>query len=83
LETAAEYRYLRTIGADAVGMSTVPEVIVARQLEIKILACAVLTDVCDPDQLAPIDIPDIFTQAKRGEECLLALLRTWLQRYYS
>jgi hypothetical protein len=47
------------------------------------LACAVLTDVCDPDQLAPIDIPDIFTQAKRGEECLLALLRTWLQRYYS
>lgn len=81
LETAAEYRYLKTIGADAVGMSTVPEVIVARQLEMQVLACAVLTDVCNPDQLAPIDISDIFTQAKRGEERLLALLKTWLQKY--
>ena len=80
LETAAEYRYLKTIGADAVGMSTVPEVIVARQLQLEVLACAVLTDVCDPDQLAPIDLPDIFTQAKRGEERLLALLRSWLQQ---
>lgn len=81
LETAAEYRYLKTIGADAVGMSTVPEVIVARQLEMQVLACAVLTDVCDPDQLAPIDISDIFTQAKRGEERLLALLKAWLQKH--
>lgn len=80
LETAAEYRYLKTIGADAAGMSTVPEVIVARQLQMEVLACAVLTDVCDPDQLAPIDLPDIFTQAKRGEERLLALLRSWLQQ---
>ena len=81
LETAAEYRYLKTIGADAVGMSTVPEVIVARQLEMQVLACAVLTDVCNPDQLDPIDISDIFTQAKRGEERLLALLKAWLQKY--
>jgi len=81
LETAAEYRYLKTIGADAVGMSTVPEVIVARQLEMQVLACAVLTDVCDPDQLAPIDISEIFTQAKRGEERLLALLKAWLQKH--
>ena len=66
LETAAEYRYLKIIGADAVGMSTVPEVIVARQLKMKVLACAVLTDVCDPDHLAPIDLPDIFAQAKKG-----------------
>lgn len=80
LETAAEYRYLKTIGADAVGMSTVPEVIVARQLELDVLACAVLTDVCNPDQLAPVDLPDIFSQAKRGEERLLALLRSWLQQ---
>ena len=79
LETAAEYRYLKTIGADAVGMSTVPEVIVARQLEMEVLACAVLTDVCDPDNLAPIDISDIFKQAKRGEERLLSVLKAWLQ----
>ncbi len=81
LETAAEYRYLKTIGADAVGMSTVPEVIVARQLEMEVLACAVLTDVCDPDNLAPIDISDIFKQAKRGEEKLLSLLKAWLQTF--
>lgn len=80
LETAAEYRYLKTIGADAVGMSTVPEVIVARQLQLDVLACAVITDVCNPDQLAPINLPDIFTQAKRGEERLLALLRSWLKQ---
>jgi len=79
LETAAEYRYLKTIGADAVGMSTVPEVIVARQLDMEVLACAVLTDVCDPDNLVPIDISDIFKQAKRGEERLLSLLKAWLQ----
>jgi len=80
LETAAEYRYLKTIGADTVGMSTVPEVIVARQLQLDVLACAVITDVCNPDQLAPINLPDIFTQAKRGEERLLALLRSWLKQ---
>ena len=80
LETAAEYRYLKIIGADAVGMSTVPEVIVARQLDMTVLACAVITDICDPDNLSPIDIPDIFTQAKKGETRLLTLLRNWLQQ---
>ena len=80
LETAAEYRYLKIIGADAVGMSTVPEVIVARQLDMAVLACAVITDICDPDNLSAIDIPDIFTQAKKGETRLLTLLRTWLQQ---
>lgn len=80
LETAAEYRYLKKIGADAVGMSTVPEVIVARQLQMQVLACAVLTDVCDPDNLTPIDLPDIFAQAKKGELRLLHLLRAWLQQ---
>ena len=80
LETAAEYRYLKIIGADAVGMSTVPEVIVARQLDMTVLACAVITDICNPDNLSPIDIPDIFTQAKKGETRLLTLLRTWLQQ---
>jgi purine-nucleoside phosphorylase len=57
LETAAEYRYLKIIGADAVGMSTVPEVIVAKQLGIEVIAFSVLTDVCDPGNLQAINIP--------------------------
>jgi purine-nucleoside phosphorylase len=65
LETAAEYRYLKIIGADAVGMSTVPEVIVAKQLGIEVIAFSVLTDVCDPENLQAINIPDIMAMAKK------------------
>ena len=65
LETKAEYRYLRLIGADAVGMSTVPEVIVANQLEMECVAFSVLTDECDPDNLKPIDIEDIWLPPKK------------------
>ena len=75
LETAAEYRYLKIIGADAVGMSTVPEVIVARQLQLRILAVAVITDICDPNDLAPIDIPDILASVEKGEKQWLKLLK--------
>ncbi len=81
LETAAEYRYLSIIGADAVGMSTVPEVIVARQLALEVVAFSVLTDVCDPDDLQPLDIPDIMAQAKKGEAQLLQLLQAYLETY--
>jgi purine-nucleoside phosphorylase len=75
LETAAEYRYLKIIGADAVGMSTVPEVIVARQLSIEVVAFSVLTDVCDPQNLKPIDIPDILAMAKKGEHHLIKIVK--------
>ena len=75
LETAAEYRYLKIIGADAVGMSTVPEVIVAKQLGLEVLAFSVLTDVCDPDDLQPIDIPDILAMAKKGEQDLIKIVK--------
>ncbi len=78
LETAAEYRYLKTIGADAVGMSTVPEVIVARQLGLRVATVAVITDLCDPDNLAPIDIPDILAAVAKGEAQWLRLLETIL-----
>lgn len=74
LETRAEYRYLKLIGADAVGMSTVPEVIVANQLGIKCIAFSVLTDVCDPDKLQPIDIEDIMLSAKKGEQSLIKII---------
>ena len=75
LETKAEYRYLKIIGADAVGMSTVPEVIVANQLEMDCIALSVLTDVCDPENLKPIDIPDIMAMAKKAEQSLIILIK--------
>ena len=75
LETKAEYRYLKLIGADAVGMSTVPEVIVANQLKIKCIAFSVLTDRCDPDNLEPINIEDIMASAKKAEQSLIILVK--------
>lgn len=73
LETRAEYRMLKIIGADAVGMSTVPEVIVAKQLNLKIAAISVLTDECDPDSLKPINIPEIMAIVEKSEPQLVAL----------
>ena len=73
LETRAEYRYLRTIGADAVGMSTVPEVIVANHLSIPVAAVSVLTDECNPDDLHPVDIDDIIAMAAQAEPDLITL----------
>ena len=70
LETRAEYRYLKLIGADAVGMSTVPEVIVANQINLPCAVISVLTDICDPVNLKPIDIPDILETAKNAEKHL-------------
>lgn len=67
LETRAEYRYLGRIGADAVGMSTVPEVIVANQVGIECAAISMITDECDPDNLQPVNIPEIMEIAKEAE----------------
>lgn len=78
LETKAEYRYLRQIGADAVGMSTVPEVIVANQLNMDCIAFSVLTDECDPNNLKPIDIEDIMASAKKAEQSLIILVKNLL-----
>lgn len=75
LETKAEYRYLKIIGADAVGMSTVPEVIVANQLNLECIAFSVLTDVCNPNNLAPIDIEDIMASAKKAEQYLITMVK--------
>lgn len=75
LETKAEYRYLRMIGADVVGMSTVPEVIAANQMNLPVSAISVLTDECDPDNLLPIDIEDIIATAKAAESKLVILIQ--------
>lgn len=73
LETRAEYRYLRGIGADVVGMSTVPEVIVANHAGLPCAAISVLTDECDPDNLHPVDIKDILEIASIAEVDLIRL----------
>jgi purine-nucleoside phosphorylase len=73
LETRAEYRYLKIIGADAVGMSTVPEVIVANHLGLPVSAVSILTDECDPDHLKPVDIQDILAAAAKAEPDMIVL----------
>ena len=67
LETRAEYRFLRMIGADIVGMSTIPEVIVANQMGLPCAAVSVVTDECDPDNLKPVDISEIIETANKAD----------------
>jgi len=80
LETRAEYRYLRTIGADVVGMSTVPEVIVANHMKLPCAAISVITDECDPDNLKPICLKDLLETAAVAEDDLIVLFRELLRR---
>ncbi len=67
LETPAEYKFLKTIGADAVGMSTVPEVIAAKHCGMDVLAVSVITDLCYPEALKPVSIPEIIGAANKAE----------------
>lgn len=75
LETKAEYRMLKIMGADAVGMSTVPEVIVANHLKLPVVAVSVLTDECDPDNLQPINIQEIIEIAGKTEPKMVKLFK--------
>lgn len=74
LESPAEYRFLRAIGADAVGMSTVPEVIVGRHMGMECLAVSVITDECFPDCLVPVSHAEIVAAANAAEPSLTAIL---------
>src|SRR5690606_14012716 len=67
LETRAEYRYLRGIGADVVGMSTIPEVLVAVHAGLRVLGFSIVTDMCLPDALEPVKIEDILAVANEAE----------------
>jgi purine-nucleoside phosphorylase len=80
LETRAEYRMLRTIGADVVGMSTVPEVIVAVHGGMRVLGISIITDLCLPDALEPATLEAIIETATRSEPHLTALVRGVMER---
>jgi purine-nucleoside phosphorylase len=75
LETRAEYRFLRQIGADVVGMSTVPEIIVAVHAGLKNLGLSIVTDMCLPDALEPANIPEIIAVANAAERKLRVLVK--------
>ena len=75
LETRAEYRFLRLIGADVVGMSTVPEVIVGVHGGLRCLGLSVVTDMCLADALQPVSLPEIVHTANEAEPKLRALVR--------
>ncbi|MCH2212339.1 MAG: purine-nucleoside phosphorylase [Fuerstiella sp.] len=81
LETRAEYRMLRHMGADIVGMSTVPEIIVARHAGMKTLGFSIVTDMCLPDALDPVDIEKILSVAAQGGERLERLLVELFRRF--
>ena len=80
LETRAEYRMLRAMGADVVGMSTVPEVIVAVHQGMRVIGISIITDQCLPDALEPADIGRIIDTATRAEPQLTRLVTTVVER---
>jgi purine-nucleoside phosphorylase len=75
LETRSEYRFLRTIGADAVGMSTVPEDIVAVQMGMKVFGVSIITDECFPDTLKPITLEEVIAVANKAEPKMTAIMK--------
>jgi purine-nucleoside phosphorylase len=79
LETRAEYRFLRNIGADVVGMSTVPEVIVARHMNFEVFGISVITDECFPDALEPASVPDIIKTANNAQPYLTLLMKKLIE----
>lgn len=80
LETAAEYRFLRFTGADVVGMSTVPEVIVARHQGTKVLGFSIVTDMGLPDALKPTSLEEIIATANRSEPLLRKLIEAVVEK---
>jgi len=75
LETPAEYKYLRIIGADIVGMSTIPEIIAARQLSLPCFACSIVTDICY-GEIVPVTLDEIIAIANKAEPKLTTLFKS-------
>ena len=80
LETRAEYRMLQILEVDAIGMSTVPEVIVAKQLALPCIAISVLTDECDPKNLQPVNIEEIIAIAGKAEPKMIILFKELINK---
>jgi purine-nucleoside phosphorylase len=80
LETPAEYRYVRVIGADAVGMSTVPEVIVARHMEIPTFAISIITDLGVPGKIKKVSVQDVIEVASRQEPKMTLIMKELISR---
>jgi len=80
LETKAEYRFLRTIGADVVGMSTIPENIVANHMGLKVLGISIVTDECFPDSLKPVNVEEIISTAMKAEPKMTLIMKEVIKR---
>jgi purine-nucleoside phosphorylase len=80
LETRAEYRFLRNIGADAVGMSTVPENIVAHHMGMRVLGMSIITDECFPDTLQPVTVEEVIAVANKAEPKLTKIMKELVKR---
>ena len=83
LETRAEYRFLKLAGADVVGMSTVPEVIVARHMQMRVVAISVITDLCDPDHLQEASLASILNYAAEGGKNLVKIMDRFFKTGYN
>lgn len=82
LETRAEYKFLRGIGADAVGMSTIPECIVAVHMSIAVLGISIITDECFPDTLQPVSLAEVVKAASTAEPKLTAIMKETIRRMH-
>ncbi len=80
LETKAEYRFLRAAGADVVGMSTIPENIVANHMGMKVLGLSIITDECFPDTLRPVDVNEIISTAMNAEPKMTLIMKEVIER---
>ena len=80
LETKAEYRFLRAIGADVVGMSTIPENIVANHMGMKVLGISIVTDECFPDSLKPVNVEEIIAAAVAAEPKMTLIMKEVIKR---
>lgn len=80
LETRAEYRFLRIIGADAVGMSTIPENIVANHMGMKCFGLTIITDIGDPDNLKPLTVEEVIEIANQAEPKMTLLIKKLIER---
>lgn len=80
LETKAEYRYMRQLGADVVGMSTIPEVISAVHMGLEVLGISVITDECFPDALEPVSLDDVLEAAGMAEPKMTQVIVGVLER---